>query len=87
MRREGERAVIAYRFPEAADSPAPAHLLMTLDAADDELPPATYTEAVEGREGEVEHPLPLSDESYNVLVSATDERGNVSEQATAELGR
>ena len=87
VRREGERAVIAYRFPEAAGSPAPAQLLVTLDAPGDGFPPATDTQPVVGREGEVEHPLPLTEERYQVLVSAADERGNVSEQATAELAR
>ena len=87
VRREGDRAVVAYRFPAAAGLPAPAHLLVTLDAPGDELPPATNTQRVEDSEGEVEHPLPLTGERYRVLVSAADERGNVSEQATAELGR
>jgi hypothetical protein len=87
VRREGDRAVIGYRFAAEPGLPEPAHLLVTLDAPGDDLPPATDTPPVERREGEVEHPLPLTDEPYDVLVSAADRDGNVSEQATAELGR
>ena len=87
VRREGDRAVVAYRFPRAPGAPAPAQLLVTLDAPGDGLPPVTDTQPVAGREGEVEHPLPLTEERYHVLVSAADEQGNVSEQAAAQVGR
>jgi hypothetical protein len=85
-RREGDRAVIAYRFASESGATAPTQLLLTLDAPGDGQPPATDTQPVGGAEGELEHPLPLSEERYGVLVSAADEKGNVSEQATGEVG-
>ena len=87
VRREGDRAVIAYGFADTPGSTAPAQLLVTLDAPGDGLPPATDTQPLAVREGEIEHPLPLTGGRYDVLVSAADEQGNVSEQAAAELGR
>jgi hypothetical protein len=84
-RREGERAVIAYRFPHAPEQPAPVQLTVTLDSPDDALPPATYAFPVDTAGGELEHPLPLEDKPYEVRASAADEHGNVREQAVAEL--
>jgi hypothetical protein len=85
VRREGDRAVIGYRFPRRAEGAAPTHLLLTLDSPDDDLPPATYAEPVTSAAAEIEHPLPLEDLRYEVRVSAADEHGNVGEQARAEL--
>jgi hypothetical protein len=84
-RRVGEHAVIAYRFAFQSGLPAPAQLIVTLDSPQDELPPATYAHAVEGQSGEVEHPLELEELDYEVLVSAADERGDVSEPVRAPL--
>ena len=84
-RREGDRAVISYRVPEAKGRPAPVQLVVTIDSPDDALPPATYAFPVEGAAGEVEHPVPLEDKPYVVRASAADERGNMSDQAVAEL--
>jgi hypothetical protein len=84
-RREGERAVIAYGFPRAARLPSPVRLIVSLDSPDDTLPPATYTHPVDAQSGELEHPLALEPGRYEVRASAADERGNVSEQATARL--
>src|SRR5215211_97455 len=84
VRREGDRAVIAYRF-EAPARPAPAQLLLTLDSPRDGLPPATYAKPVDDPAGEYEHPLPLEDRPYEVRVSAADERGEVSEPVVLPL--
>jgi hypothetical protein len=84
-RRDGERAVIAYRFPRAPQRPAPVQLIVTLDAPDDALPPATYAYPADSAGGELEHPLPLDDKPYEVRASAADEHGNVGEQTVAEL--
>jgi len=84
-RREGERAVIGYRFARTPRQPMPVQLTVTLDSPDDELPPATYAYPVDGASGEIEHPLPLEEKRYEVRASAADEQGNVGEQAVTEL--
>jgi hypothetical protein len=84
-RREGDRAVIAYRLPSAEGRPAAAQLVVTTDSPDDSLPPATYAFPVAGVAGEVEHPVPLEEGPYVVRASAADEQGNMSEQAVADL--
>jgi len=86
-RREGGRAIVAYRFPRRrAGVPEPATLVVSLDSPDDALPPATYAHAVEGPAGEVEHPLALEeDRAYEVLASAADVDGNASEPAMTRL--
>jgi hypothetical protein len=84
VRREGDRAVIAYRF-EAPAGPLPAKLLLTLDSPGDGLPPATYAKPVDDLAGEYEHPLPLEERPYEVRVSAADERGEVSAPVMAAL--
>ena len=85
-RREGDRAVIAYRFPTpTADHPAPARLVISIDSEGDDLPPATQAFVLEGQAGEVEHPLPLEEGSYRVLASAADAAGNSSDTTSARL--
>ena len=85
VRREDERAVIGYRLPSPRGRPAPVQLTVTVDSTLDDLPPATYTSAVEQASGELKHPLPLEDGPYEVRVSAADEHGNVSDPAVERL--
>ena len=85
VRREGDRAVIGYRFPPARGRPVAAQLIVTLDSPEDELPPATDAGPIERASGEFEHPLPLEHGPYEVRVSAADEHGNVSDPVVAEL--
>jgi hypothetical protein len=86
VRRERDRAVIAYSLPTpTVGQPAPIQLLVSLDAEADELPPATYAFPVERPEGELEHPLKLEAGSYRVLASAADAAGHSSETTTARL--
>jgi hypothetical protein len=86
VRRERDRAVIAYRFPKpTVGHPAPVQLVVSIEAEADELPPATYAFAVEQRAGELEHPLELEEGPYRVLVSAADAAGHSSETASAGL--
>jgi hypothetical protein len=84
-RREGDRAVISYRFPRAPRQPAPVQLTVTLDSPEDALPPATFAFPADAGGGEVEHPLPLEDKPYVVRASAADEQGDLSAQAVADL--
>jgi hypothetical protein len=84
-RRVGERALISYRFSLPRALPTPMALIVTLDSAQDALPPATYTHRLDSMSGEIEHPLPLSDDAYEVLVSAADQDGNVSEPVSTRL--
>jgi hypothetical protein len=83
-RRVDDRAVIAYRLPDE-EVPTPVQLIVTVDSDQDGLPPATYTHRVETSSGELEHPLPLAEQAYEVRVSAADQRGNVSDPASAPL--
>jgi hypothetical protein len=84
-RREGERALISYRFTLQSGLPTPVQLIVTLDSAQDALPPATYTHRLDSMSGEIEHPLAVSEEAYEVRVSAADEGGNVSEPVSTQL--
>jgi hypothetical protein len=85
VRREGDRAVVAYRFPAAPEKPRPAFLVVTLDAPGDDLPPATETFPVEGASGEVQPSLPLEDGPYEVRASAADDAGNASPATVVRL--
>jgi hypothetical protein len=85
-RREGDRAVISYSFPQGA-RPAPVQLTVTLDSPDDALPPATYAFPVDAAAGELEHPLLLEDKAYVVRASAADEHGDVGAQASLTLAK
>ena len=76
--------MIGYRFTKILPGHSPEQLLVTLDSLGDTLPPATQAFPVESQ-GEVEHPLPLEEGRYRVLVSAADAQGNVSDPATALL--
>jgi hypothetical protein len=85
VRREGDRAFVIYRFTQTVAGHPPEQLLVTLDSLGDRLPPATQAFPVEAQSGELEHPLPLDEGRYRVLVSAADAQGNVSDPATAVL--
>jgi hypothetical protein len=84
-RREGDRAVIAYRFAPAQAGPPPAVLLVALDSVGDELPPATQAHRLTAMHGEFEHLLPLTDGSYEVRVSVADESGTTSDPVVTRL--
>jgi hypothetical protein len=84
-RRAGDRALISYRFSLQRGLPAPVQLIVSLDSAQDALPPATYTHRLDSMSGEIEHPLPLEEKEYEVRVSAADEDGNVSEPVSTQL--
>ncbi len=86
VRRERDRAVIAYGFPEpTVGQSAPVQLVVSLDCEADELPPATYAFPVEHLAGELGHPLELEEGPYRVLVSAADAAGNSSETTSTRL--
>jgi hypothetical protein len=86
-RREGGRAIVSYRFPSRrAGTTVPVTLVVSLDSPEDGLPPATYAHPVEGREGELEHPLELEeDKAYEVRASAADAEGTAGEQSSTRL--
>lgn len=84
-RREGDHAVISYRITASRAHPQPVQLVLTLDSPQDGLPPATYARVVEAASGDIEHPLPLEEGRYTVLVSAADREGNSSDVAVSEL--
>jgi VPS62-like protein len=79
-RREDGHAVISYRFPEpTSGTPAPVRVVLSVDSPDDDLPPATYSYAVEDLAGEERHPLPLEDRSYVARASAASAEGVTSD--------
>ncbi len=84
-RRVDDRALISYRFSPQPGLPAPTQLVVTVDSPEDDLPPATYSARLDSMGGEIEHPLALSEQAYEVLVSAADSDGNVSEPVRAKL--
>ena len=87
VRREGDHAVIAYRFPSRPRATRPRFSSWSRSTHEaDELPPATYAFPVEQRTGELEHPLKLEEGPYRVLASAADAAGNSSETTSVRLG-
>jgi hypothetical protein len=87
VHREGNHAVIDYRLAKpTAGQPPPVGIIVSIDAADDESPPATYTFPVSRLEGEVEHPLELGAHPYVVRVTAFSQAGDAGEAVTARLG-
>jgi len=87
VHRDGGHAVIDYRFKEPTrGQPPPAGIVVSVDAVDDESPPATYTFPVTGLEGTVEHPLELGALPYEVRVTAFTQAGDSGATTTARLG-
>jgi hypothetical protein len=87
VHRDAGHAVIDYRFKKPTrGQPPPAGIVVSVDAADDDLPPATYTFPVTGLEGTVEHPLELAARPYDVRVTAFTQGGDTGETTTARLG-
>jgi hypothetical protein len=86
VHREGDHAVIDYRFKKPTGSqPPPVGIVVSVDTADDESPPATYTFQVTALEETVEHPLELEQGPYLVRVTAFSQGGGASDAATARL--
>ena len=85
-RREGDRAVVAYRFPSIrAGTPTPSRLVLSLDGDKDGKPPATGSWTIEPTSGEIHFPLRLEERDYTVRASAASEDGITSATATAPL--
>jgi hypothetical protein len=86
-RRDGGHAVVRCRFPRRkAHEPPPAQIIISIDSPEDDLPPATYTFAVDSGEFSIEHPLPLEpDRAYVVRASAADDSGHTSKTVEARL--
>jgi len=85
LRREDDRAVVAYAFPAAPDEPRAVMLVVSVDDPGDAFPPATEGIPIDALAGEVVHELPLEDGPYTVRVSAADDQGNMSAPAEATL--
>jgi len=85
--RDGGHAVLDYRFkkPTRGQVP-PVGLVVSIDAPDDELPPATYNFPVTGLEGSIEHPLELETRPYVVRVTAFSQAGDTGDDVTLRLG-
>jgi hypothetical protein len=87
VHRDDGHAVIDYRFKAPTRGQlAPAGIVVSVDATDDESPAATYTFPVTGLEGEVEHPLELESRSYVVRVTAFTQGGDTGATTAARLG-
>jgi hypothetical protein len=85
VRREDDRAVVAYRMPAAPGRPRAVALVVSVEDPADALPPATEGHAIDAAAGEVRHGLPLEEGPYEVRVSAADEQGNMSASAETVL--
>jgi hypothetical protein len=87
VHRDDGHAVIDYRFKKpTGDQPPPVGILVSIDAPDDESPPATYNFPVTGLEGSVQHPLELEPRSYEVRVTAFSQAGEAGDAVTRRLG-
>jgi hypothetical protein len=86
VHRDDGHAVIDYRFRKPdGTQPEPVGIVVSIDAPEDELPPATYTFPVTGLEGSVEHPLELDARPYVVRVTAFSQGGDAGDAVTLRL--
>jgi hypothetical protein len=86
IHRDDGHAVIDYRFKKPArGQELPVGLVVSIDARDDDLPPATYNFPVSGLEGSVEHPLELDARPYVAKVAAFSQGGDSSNAVTLRL--
>lgn len=85
-KRVGDRAVISWHVQDAPGAPAPTRLLLTVNSAGDDRPPATQTIEVDASgSGTFEHALPLEPREYQVLASAVAADGAPSESVRAPV--
>lgn len=85
-RREGDRAVVSYSFPEPdPHAPKLTGLLVSLDGEKDGRPPATHAFEVGREPGQIEFPLDLEDRAYTVRASAVGENGITGPAAATPL--
>jgi hypothetical protein len=85
-RREGELAIVSYRFPPArAEQGEPARLVAAPLASGDAEPCAAHSLPVEGLEGSFAVQLPKGRDWMGVRVSAASERGVPGETIAAML--
>lgn len=86
-RREGELAIVSYRFPPPrADEGEPARIVAAPLAVGDAEPSAAHSLPVEGLEGSFAVQLPAGAEWMGVRVSAASDRGVPGETIAALLG-
>jgi hypothetical protein len=86
LHRDNGHAVIDYRFKPTRGQASPVGLVVSVDAPDDEMPPATYTFPVTDLEGSVEHPLELEPRPYVVRVTPFSQAGDTADDVTLRLG-
>ena len=85
-RREGERAVVSYRFPDPGEGEGrPDRIVAALHGADEAEPPHTHSFKVEGAEGSFTLQAPPGDEPRGVRASAASEFGVAGETIAAAL--
>lgn len=87
VHRFEDRAVVDYRFPARipAGSARPAWIVVSVDAAEDDLPPSTHAFPVHTAHGVVAHPLPLDDRRYTVRACGYSDDGVASSVVSATL--
>jgi len=86
VHRDDGHAVIDYRFKKPTrGQELPVGIVVSIDAPDDDLPPATYNFPVSGLEGSVEHPLELDARPYVARVAAFSQGGDSSDAVTLRL--
>jgi hypothetical protein len=84
--RRGDHAIVSYRFPRPRRGQVPAtQIVVSVDSPDDDLPPATYSYAVDGVRGEVEHPLKLEDRRFVARASGFTHEGVGSDTVEAPV--
>jgi hypothetical protein len=85
--RVEDQLVVRYEFPERLRSGAarPERIIVSIDAPDDDLPPASHAFTVRTPSGVFAHPLRLADERYVVRTVAYSEYGVQSKLVETEL--
>jgi hypothetical protein len=85
--RVDDQVVVKYEFPERlpAGTARPERIVVSVDTADDDLPPASHAFTVRTRTGVFAHPMRLGDLHYVVRTVAYSEEGVQSALVTTEL--
>lgn len=85
--RVEDQVMVKYEFPTRlpAGAARPERIVVSVDTADDELPPASHAYTVRDRSGVFTHPLLLEDKRYFVRTLAYSEEGIQSELVSADI--
>ena len=85
--RVDDQVVVTYEFPRRlpAGTARPERIVVSVDAPDDDLPPASHAFTVRARSGVLAHPMRLEPRSYVIRTVAYSDAGVQSEPRSTKL--